>query len=170
MSSESQLGLEESTRDPFELNRLAEELAIREARHETNNATRHSASLDLLQLKPLSHDNNYLTASEFNVEEFLLSRSHMSLADLRAELREYLATLKEELVKLINDDYEAFISLSTDLKYEGERLEHIKAPLDGIRSVVLVSRLFIQLLCVLKSLTRSFDRTHKSNFKKYKIL
>ena len=141
MSSESQLGFGRSSRDPFEFNRLAEELANRESRNETDDPSRHSASFDLPQLKPLSHDNEYLTAVDFNVEEFLLSRSHMSLADLRAELREYLATLKEELVKLINDDYEAFISLSTDLKDEGSRLEHIKSPLDGMRSVVRVSNL-----------------------------
>ncbi|KAF7297546.1 Conserved oligomeric Golgi complex subunit 2-like [Mycena kentingensis (nom. inval.)] len=49
---------------------------------------------------------------EFDVEPFLLSRAHTSLPDLRSELRDYLWTLKEELVKLINDDYAAFISLS----------------------------------------------------------
>ncbi|EEC00101.1 hypothetical protein MPER_00021, partial [Moniliophthora perniciosa FA553] len=69
----------------------------------------------------LSHDNPYLTAETFDVEEVLLSRSHTSLQDLRVELRDYLSNLKEELVQLINDDYEAFISLSTDLKGEGLR-------------------------------------------------
>ncbi|KAI5119864.1 hypothetical protein M0805_000698 [Coniferiporia weirii] len=124
-------------RDPYELDRLAEELAEREAEHPPA-AT--ATSSDLPQLLPLSHDNPYLISEEFNVEEFLLSRSYTSLPDLRTELREYLATLKEELVKLINDDYEAFISLSTDLQGDGDRLENIKSPLIDLRSQILVSR------------------------------
>jgi conserved oligomeric Golgi complex subunit 2 len=128
--------------DPFQLNRLAEELVARES----SNASKlteakhgdpeiHELPLDI----PLSHEYPYLTAKEFNVDEFLLSRSYTSLPDLRSELREYLAHLKEELVKLINDDYEAFISLSTDLKDEGARLEGLKLPLGDLKSQILVS-------------------------------
>ncbi|KAG8834249.1 Type I HSP40 co-chaperone [Serendipita sp. 399] len=65
--------------------------------------------------------------------QFLLSRKHTSLTDLRVELRDYLAQLKEELVQLINDDYEAFISLSTDLRGEGERLQRIHTPVEDLR-------------------------------------
>lgn len=93
---------------------------------------------DLPQLQPLSHDNPYLSTTNFNVEDFLLSRSHTSLPDLRSELREYLAALKEELVGLINDDYEAFISLSTDLQEEGDRLERMKLPSAEMNSIILV--------------------------------
>ena len=100
---------------------------------------------ELPQLQPLSHDNPFLSTESFNVEEFLLSRSHTSLPDLRSELREYLAALKEELVGLINDDYEAFISLSTDLQEEGARLEKMKLPSTEIESVVLVSQETVQL-------------------------
>ncbi|KAH8119152.1 COG complex component [Phellopilus nigrolimitatus] len=126
-------------RDPYELDRLAEELAVREGdRLSIDSASR--TPFDLPQLQPLSHDNQYLTSPNFNVEEFLLSRSYTSLPDLRTELREYHATLKEELVRLINDDYEAFISLSTDLQGEGERLERIKWPLGELRSQILESR------------------------------
>lgn len=130
----------QSARDPYELDRLAEELAEREgdAPAEPTNARRPS-SLDLPELLPLSHENPYLTSSDFSVEEFLLSRAYTSLPDLRAELRDYLAELKEELVRLINDDYEAFISLSTDLRGEGTRLERMKWPLDELRSQILVS-------------------------------
>src|SRR4051812_39387241 len=102
--------------DPFQLNRLAEELANRESAQLTGGK---EDTHQLPDYHPLSHNNVYLVAKDFGVEKFLLSRSHMSLPDLRTELREYLAELKEELVKLINDDYEAFISLSTDLKDEG---------------------------------------------------
>jgi hypothetical protein len=79
-----------------------------------------------------------LSAPIFNVELFLQSRSYTSLSDLRSELRDYLATLKEELVQLINDDYEAFISLSTDLRREGTRLERLKFPLADLKSETLV--------------------------------
>lgn len=121
-----------TSRDPYELERLAEELATRER------AEAFSANHDLPLHLPLSHQNPFLTADSFNVEEFLLSRSHTSLQDLRSELRDYLSTLKEELVKLINDDYEAFISLSTDLRGEGARLERLKAPLGTLRAQILV--------------------------------
>jgi hypothetical protein len=124
--------------DLYQLDRLAEELATRES------SSRHAGdaeppTYDLPVYVPLSHHNQYLKAKDFDVEDFLLSRSHTSLPDLRAELREYLSQLKEELVKLINDDYEAFISLSTDLKDEGVRLIRLKSPLGNLRSQILVS-------------------------------
>lgn len=122
-------------RDPFQLERLAEELETREL---NPHAGSESPSHDLPIFVPLSHSNPYITAEAFNVEDFLLSRSHTSLPDLRTELRDYLATLKEELVKLINDDYEAFISLSTDLRGEGTRLERLKYPLGMLKSEILV--------------------------------
>lgn len=126
--------------DPFQLERLAEELATREAKPQPDSPTPH----DLPVFIPLSHSNPYLITPVFNVEEFLLSRSHTSLPDLRSELRDYLASLKEELVKLINDDYEAFISLSTDLRGEGVRLERLKYPLGMLRNEIFVC-LFCQV-------------------------
>ncbi len=118
----------------MQLERLAEELATREFGMTRLSAEEH----DLPIYIPLSHDNPHLSAGTFNVEDFLLSRAYTSLPDLRSELRDYLATLKEELVKLINDDYEAFISLSTDLRGEGARLERLKWPLGDLRVQVLV--------------------------------
>lgn len=129
-------------RDPFQLDRLAEELATRETARPTKQRDDEDDPQfhDLPVHVPLSHDNKFLIASDFNVEEFLLSRSHdTSLPDLRTELRDYLSDLKEELVKLINDDYEAFISLSTDLRDEGARLSKLKSPLGEFKSQVLVS-------------------------------
>ncbi|KAF5393319.1 hypothetical protein D9757_000644 [Collybiopsis confluens] len=120
--------------DPFQLERLAEELASRESsRPETS-------PVDLPVYTPLSHQNPFLSAENFDVEQFLLSRSYTSLQDLRTELRDYMATLKEALVKLINDDYEAFISLSTDLKGEGERLTNLIAPLDLLKLEISTSQ------------------------------
>jgi len=131
MDSQSPIPTPGTSRDPFELDRLADEL---EAREHSLDAPSH----DLPLYPPLAHDNTFFTASTFNVEDFLLSRVHTSLPDLRAELRDYLAVLKEELVQLINDDYEAFISLSTDLKGEGARLERLKWPLNDLKSQILV--------------------------------
>lgn len=135
----------DSASDPFDLQRLAEELATREQNasshpqpEDTEVITKAERALPIYV--PLSHSNPYLSAKDFNVEEFLLSRAYTSLPDLRTELRDYLAALKEELVKLINDDYEAFISLSTDLRGEGARLERLKAPLSDMKSHVLVRR------------------------------
>jgi conserved oligomeric Golgi complex subunit 2 len=129
---------QEGSRDPMDLDRLAEELAEREYGTTTRNSL--ETNHDLPVYVPLSHDNLHLSAKQFNVEEFLLSRAYTSLPDLRSELRDYLATLKEELVQLINDDYEAFISLSTDLRGEGTRLERLKLPLRELRSEILVSK------------------------------
>lgn len=119
------------------LDSLTRDLAQREGDLEDND------DYELPVLEPLSHDHALLSAEtpDFNVEAFLLSRSHTSLSDLRVELRDYLALLKDELVQLINDDYEAFISLSTDLRGEGERLEYIKAPIESLRAEIQVSTL-----------------------------
>jgi len=121
------------TRDPFQLQRLADELPDGDGDDEPLDS-QHA----LPSYKPLSRDDPYLSAETFDIELFLQSRSYTSLPDLRTELRDYLATLKEELVQLINDDYEAFISLSTDLRGEGTRLERLKWPLADLKSQTLV--------------------------------
>lgn len=130
------LSPQNSDHDPYQLDRLANELAIREAASPLQQS--HPVDYKLPEHHPLSHDDKYLSAQVFNVEEFLLARTHISLPDLRVELRQYLAELKEELVKLINDDYEAFISLSTDLRDEGVRLDRLKNPLVNLREKILV--------------------------------
>lgn len=132
-----------SNSDPYELERLAEELEAREVSgcDGENELTR---GFDLPAYVPLSHDNEYLSAETFDVEKFLLSRVYTTLPELRAELKDYLSSLKEELVQLINDDYEDFISLSTDLRGEKSRLERIKAPLSTLRQRVLVARKSLQ--------------------------
>ncbi len=125
--------------DPYRLERLAEELASREKQASLAPSDDNTAlSPTLPDYSPLSHDNPLLTGPIFNVEEFLLSRATSSLPELRTELRDYLSTLKEELVQLINNDYEAFISLSTDLRSEGSRLKRMRGPLGELRGRVLV--------------------------------
>ncbi|KAB5596054.1 Conserved oligomeric Golgi complex subunit 2 [Ceratobasidium theobromae] len=76
----------------------------------------------------------------FDVDEFLLSRSHTSLPDLRTELNGYLTTLRTELVHLINENYADFISLSTDLRGEGETIELMRTPLSAIATEIEASR------------------------------
>jgi hypothetical protein len=126
--------------DRLELQRLAEELAIRE------NGTPATEQHQLPPFIPLSHEHPLLSSATptFDVDAFLLTRTHTSLADLRSELRDYLGTLKEELVQLINDDYAAFISLSTDLRGEGARLERLRFPLDGVRKEIEVVPLILR--------------------------
>jgi len=142
MRSHTLRAIPKNISDPYELERLAEEL---EAREVSGLSTSHDADReepverpDLPVYVPLSHDNEYLSAEVFDVEGFLRSRAHTSLPELRAELRDYLSSLKEELVQLINDDYEDFISLSTDLRGEGMRLEKMRAPLSTLRQQIMV--------------------------------
>lgn len=97
---------------------------------------RPSDSLDLPALQPLSHHNPHLTASSFDADAFLLTRAHIPLEELRGELRQYLAVLREELVQLINDDYEQFISLGSGLRGEADRLAKLKTPLMRTREEV----------------------------------
>lgn len=96
------------------------------------------AEHELPLLIPLSHGHPLLSSETetFNVDAFLLSRPNTSLSDLRGEMRDYLAQLKEELVQLINDDYAAFISLRTDLRGEGPRLEHLQGPLELVKQEI----------------------------------
>jgi hypothetical protein len=124
-----------SAGDRFQLDRLAEELASREQGSSPNPAT---AAVSLPLSTTLSHTDPFLSASAFDIEAFLLSRAHTPLPDLRTELRDYGAALKEELVRLLNDDYAAFISLSTDLRGEGARLERLGYPLETLKGMVLV--------------------------------
>ena len=97
--------------------------------------------VELPVVSPLSHSNFHLRVDkEFDIDTFLLSRStHTRLPELRSELREYLSDLKAELIQLLNDDYESFISLSTDLRSEGPRLERMKSPLKTVKEQIQVS-------------------------------
>lgn len=159
-----------NTRDPYQLERLAEELANRET-NQRNNASPSDVDIkytDLPDYGPLSHHNPLLTGPVFNVEEFLLSRARASLPELRTELRDYLSVLKEELVQLINNDYEAFISLSTDLRSEGSRLKKMRGPLVDLQDRIMV-RLLLKLVCVCSS-TERVSRTPERSCKPYKLL
>lgn len=103
-------------------------------------STSSAHSLDLPSLVPLSHDHALLSSATFDVDAFLLSRIHIPLDELRGELRSYLGVLREELVQLINDDYEEFISLGTGMRGESDRLKRLQNPLEALRGEVEVVR------------------------------
>jgi hypothetical protein len=98
-------------------------------------------AVELPSLEPLSHSQALLdpeSSDDWDVDAFLLSRSDLPLDELRLELREYLAALREELGVLINDEYEEFISLGLGLRGEAEQLEEIKLPLQVLKVEVEV--------------------------------
>ncbi|KAG8696086.1 hypothetical protein FRC08_007377 [Ceratobasidium sp. 394] len=108
----------------------------------TEIAQYHLMEDDLPYVPPLDATHPLLSApgDSFDVDEFLLSRAHTSLPDLRVELNDYLGTLRSELVQLINEHYADFISLSTDLRGEGETIELMRAPLPAITAEIETSR------------------------------
>ncbi|KAK4050873.1 hypothetical protein OIV83_003295 [Microbotryomycetes sp. JL201] len=91
---------------------------------------------DLPDVDPL--DGSVFRAPEFDASEFLLTRRHTALDELRSELRAYQATLKSQLVAVINTEYEAFIGLSIGLRQANvsQSLATIKRPVLSIKSEV----------------------------------
>ncbi|GAA5885926.1 hypothetical protein JCM5296_007033 [Sporobolomyces johnsonii] len=89
--------------------------------------------VDLPTAPPLSHE--LFEGERFDASEFLLSRRHTGLDELRSELRAYLATLRTSLVGVINEEYEAFIGLSLGLRHA-----NVAASLSTIRRPVLSIR------------------------------
>ncbi|GAA5933962.1 COG2 family protein [Sporobolomyces koalae] len=92
--------------------------------------------VELPDAPALSHE--LFEGAEFDPSDFLLSRRHTALEDLRSELRAYLATLRTSLVGVINQEYEAFIGLSLGLKHANvaQSLSTIRRPVLSIRSEV----------------------------------
>lgn len=86
---------------------------------------------------PLSHST--FTSTAFDVNDFLLTHRHVSLDQIRSDLRSYLAQSKTELVGVINRDYEDFIGLGIGLRGTDKRLEDMRRPVEAIRTQVQVS-------------------------------
>lgn len=84
----------------------------------------------LPEAPPISH--SLLASPDFDASSFLLARRLTPLDQLRSELREYLASLKQSLVGVINNEYEAFIGLSLGLKQA-----HVSQSLARVRKPVL---------------------------------
>lgn len=88
---------------------------------------------------PLSHElflsSSLLSnAGDFDASAFLLTRKHVSLDDLRSELRTYLQLLRSQLISIINNDYEDFINLGGShlLGSEDQMSLRMRRPLEGI--------------------------------------
>lgn len=96
-------------------------------------------SLELPSLETLSHNHPLLSQPTFDPDALLQSRSHVPLEELRGELRAYLSVLREELVQLINEDYEEFIALGVGLRGEVQRLRRLEQPLLELQHEVDVS-------------------------------
>ncbi|EFW16078.1 conserved hypothetical protein [Coccidioides posadasii str. Silveira] len=103
--------------------------------------------------KPLSRSS--FTTPDFDPAKFLssLSNRHQSLADLQTELRDMSQSLSKELLNLVNDNYQDFLSLGTALKGGEERVEEIRAVLLGFqRDVQSVKEKFENRTATIKGL------------------
>lgn len=86
--------------------------------------------------QPLSH--SHFLVEPFQASAFLLTRKHILLDDMRAELRQHLATLRQELVAIINNDYEDFINLGGShlLGSDDQMAVRMRRPLEGISTEI----------------------------------
>lgn len=131
-----------TNQDPYELAKMTNERAVREGAS-YDRTSELLAGHNFPSLVPLSHDHPLLTskAEIFNVEAFLLSKRHTSLPDLRAELRDYLAVLKQELEHIVDVDHTQVIGLRMDLREEKPRLNRMLEPLEKVRADIEVSEI-----------------------------
>jgi hypothetical protein len=83
--------------------------------------------------KPLARE-SFLT-DEFDAAEFLsnLSARFQTLEDLQTELRELSQSLNKELVDLVNDNYQDFLTLGATLRGGDEKVEDIRVGLLGFQ-------------------------------------
>lgn len=77
-------------------------------------------------------------ASDFDASTYLatLSNRHQTLEDLQSDLRERSQSLSNELLDLVNANYEQFLSLGSNLKGGEERLEDVRMGLLGFKRSV----------------------------------
>jgi hypothetical protein len=81
-----------------------------------------------------------LPRSDFLSEDFdaptylsTLADRHQTLEDLRSDLRERSQALSQELLDLVNTNYEQFLSLGSDLKGGEEKVEDVRVGLLGFK-------------------------------------
>lgn len=70
---------------------------------------------------------------DFNPQTYLstLRNRHQTLEDLRTDLRQRSQLLNQELLDLVNNNYEQFLSLGADLKGGEEKVEGVRVGLLG---------------------------------------
>ncbi|KAI1615639.1 oligomeric golgi complex component, COG2-domain-containing protein [Exophiala viscosa] len=90
--------------------------------------------------KPL--DRSAFLAPDFDATAFLsgLSNRFQTLEDLQTELRELSQTLNKELVDLVNDNYQDFLSLGSTLSGGEDKIEEIRLGLLGFQRDVQAVR------------------------------
>ncbi|KAI1621820.1 oligomeric golgi complex component, COG2-domain-containing protein [Exophiala viscosa] len=90
--------------------------------------------------KPL--DRSSFLAPDFDATAFLsgLSNRFQTLEDLQTELRELSQTLNKELVDLVNDNYQDFLSLGSTLSGGEDKIEEIRLGLLGFQRDVQAVR------------------------------
>ncbi|TQS39342.1 hypothetical protein Golomagni_00135 [Golovinomyces magnicellulatus] len=78
-------------------------------------------------------------SSDFDASNYLssLCDRHQSLEDLQSDLRERSQFLSQELIDLVNANYERFLSLGSDLNGGEEQLEDVRVGLLGFKSGVM---------------------------------
>lgn len=81
---------------------------------------------------------NDFLAPDFNPQTYLssLRNRHQTLEDLRSDLRQRSQLLNQELLDLVNGNYEDFLSLGGDLKGGEEKVEGVRVGLLGFQREV----------------------------------
>lgn len=74
-------------------------------------------------------------AEKFDASEYLstLADKHQTLEDLREDLSERSQSLSKELLDLVNDNYEQFLSLGSDLRGGEEKIEDLRVGMLGLK-------------------------------------
>lgn len=65
-----------------------------------------------------------------------LPHRHQTLEDLRSDLRDRSSAISAELLELVNANYTAFLSLGSELRGGGDKVEDVKVALLGFRRAV----------------------------------
>ena len=93
---------------------------------------------DPIDTQPLWFKKSSFLQPEFDSEAYISDlRTLVSFDTLRSELQTHLASLKHELVDLINRDYADFVNLSTKLVDVDGAIVRMRAPLIELREKIL---------------------------------
>ena len=93
----------------------------------------------------LSFSRSEFLSPSFSPIQFYLDRKNIDLHSLKKELVETSQQIRNELVELVNKDYEDFIALSINLKDVDDMLESLSTPLDEMKLHVEVCFTFPNL-------------------------
>ncbi|KAK0406184.1 hypothetical protein QR680_018418 [Steinernema hermaphroditum] len=81
----------------------------------------------------VSFNKTYFTRPDYDLERFLrLTRRHVTLEQLHADLKIYLKAIQNSLTELINNDHAEFVNISSNLV-------HLKDSIDAVKSGINAS-------------------------------